>query len=155
MEIKFNDFVFAIRYDLSGNPAVTRNILCPYCRMSHRYMEFYIPWTLERWFSIQGAKEKCLDYPIGEQMLNQEIIITPTQYLTYRLEMLLEVYCSKGESTTCHQEINSVTITEINRLIICPCTKCNNYHKIVPIYNLSQYKENELQEICYLILSPK
>lgn len=122
-KLKFNDVIFAIRYDLSGNPAITGNLPCPYCGMSHHYLEFYNPWTMERCFSINGSKEKCIDYSIGEQKLNQESIITPIQYLTSRLGTLLEEHCLKEECTVFHQELtDSVTINEIERLIICPCT---------------------------------
>ena len=56
---------------------------------------------MERWFSINGSNKKCIDYPIGEEKLNQERIITPIQYLTLRLEALLEEHCLKGECTKC------------------------------------------------------
>ena len=37
-KLKFNDVIFAIRYDLSENPAIRGNLPCPYCGMSHNYL---------------------------------------------------------------------------------------------------------------------
>ena len=63
----------------------------------------------------------------------------------------MEEHCLKGECTVCHQELtDSVTINKLNRLIVCPCTRCNNYHSIVPIYDLLPSEENESQDYHYL-----